>query len=99
MDDQTRSALAARLAEAWQRESQLIVRVRAHAENIEEIRKTLGNPFFYGGRPEEDAESKSRYTGYASHEPGLQLMRECQEVAREIAAIQGQLAAAGRDPQ
>jgi hypothetical protein len=91
MDDQTRAALITRLSEAKGRESQLLLRARAHADNIEEIRKTLGNPFFYSGRPEGDSESKSQYTGYASHEPALQLLNEYQEVAKEVEAIQSQL--------
>jgi hypothetical protein len=97
MDDRTRVALMTRLREAKERESQLLLRVRTHADNIDEIRKTLGNPFFYNGRPEGDPESKSRYTGYTSHEPGLQLVRECQEVAKEIESIQVELRAAGLD--
>jgi hypothetical protein len=97
MDDLTRIALMTRLSEAKDRESQLLLRVRTHSDNIEEVRKTLGNPFFYDGRPEGDPESKSRYTGYTSHEPGLQLVRECQEVAKEIESIQVELRAAGLD--
>ena len=99
MDDQTRIALISRLSEAKDRKSQLLLRVRTHIDNIEEVRKTLGNPFFYDGRPEGDPESKSRYTGYTSHEPGLQLVRECQEVAKEIESIQVELRAAGLDSE
>ena len=97
MDDQTRIALITRLSEVKERESQLLLRVRTHADNIEQIRKTLGNPFFYDGRPDGDPESKSRNTGYTSHEPALQLVRECQEVAKEIESIQVELRAAGLD--
>ena len=97
MDDQTRIALMTRLSEAKERESQLLLRVRTHVDNIEEVRKTFGNPFFYNSRPDGDPESKSRYTGYASHEPGLQLVRECQELAKEIESIQVELRAAGLD--
>ena len=99
MDDQTRIALMTRLSEAKERESQLLLRVRAHSDNIGEVRNPFGNPFFYDGRPEGDPESKSRYTGYTSHEPGLQLVRECQEVANEIESIQVELRAAGLDSE
>jgi hypothetical protein len=91
MDDQTRATLVTRLSEAKERQFQLGLRLRAHTDSIEEIRKTLGNPFFYSGRPEGDPESKSQYTGYASHEPALQLMSEYQEVTKEVESIQGQL--------
>jgi hypothetical protein len=97
MDDQARNSLMTRLSEAKERQSQLLLRVGRHADNIEEIRKTLGNPFFYGSRPDDDPESKSRYTGYTSHEPGLQLVRECQELAKDIESIQRELRAAGLD--
>lgn len=98
MDEQPRNALMTRLSEAKERESQLLLRVRTHGGNIEEIRKALGNPFFYSGRVEGDPESESRYTGYTSHDPGLQLVREAQELAREIESIRGELRAAALDP-
>jgi hypothetical protein len=97
MDDQARTALMARLADAKAREAQLVIRVRAHADNLDELRKTLGNPYFYSPRPDADAESKSRYTGYTSNEPGLRLARECLELAKEMASIKGALRAAGLD--
>ena len=99
MDDQAHNSLLTRLSEAKERQSQLLLRVRTHADNIEKIRSTLGNPFFYSARPEGDLESKSRYTGYTSHEPGLQLVRECQELAKEIESIQAELRAAGLDSE
>jgi hypothetical protein len=99
MDDQTRNGLLARLSEVKARESQLLIRLRAHTENIEEIRSALGNPYFYSGRPDGDPESKSRFTGYASHVPGLQLLREYQEVAKEIESIKSELRAAGLDSE
>jgi hypothetical protein len=97
MDDQARNALMTRLSEAKERESQLLLRGAHTRITLRKIRKTLGNPFFYSGRPDDDLESKSRYTGYTSHEPGLQLVRECQELAKEIESIRGELRAAGLD--
>jgi hypothetical protein len=99
MDDQTRNGLLTRLSEVKARESHLLIRLRIHSESIEEIRKALGNPYFYSDRPEGDPESKSWYTGYASHEPGLQFLREYQEVAKEIESIKGELRAAGLDSE
>ena len=95
MDDHTRDGLVARLSELKGREAELLSEIKAHAAKIPEIRQTLGNPFHYDGRPEGDPESKSRFTGYASHEPGLALMREGQELSRQIDEIRVQLRESG----
>ena len=99
MDDKTRDDLVARLSLAKDRKAALMVDLQAHAAKIEEVRATLGNPFFYSGRPEHDPHSESTFTGYKSHEPGLQLIRECHDASREIEAIQGRLRAVGLDSE
>ena len=91
MADHGRGELAGRLLEAQQRQTALLLRMRDHAANIDQTRKALGNPFFYGGRPDADPESKSVYTGYASHEPAFQLWRESRELRELIADIRLQL--------
>jgi hypothetical protein len=95
MADQAREELAARLAEAHQRQYQLLLRMQAHAANIDETRRALGNPFFYSGKPAGDPESESRFTGYASHEPAFQLWRESRELGDLIADLQRQLRGLG----
>ena len=91
MNDQTRNELVAQLAEVKDRLSELQSTIKAHAANLPEIRKNLGNPFFYSGKPEGDPESRSRFTGYASHEPGLERIREAQELSKQIDKIEVQL--------
>jgi hypothetical protein len=60
--------------------------------------RLFGNPFFYHGRPADDPHSEAKFTGYASHEPGLRLMKELHDVWTEIQAIKHELRAAGLDP-
>ena len=95
MDDDTRTDLIARLAGARKRQAEAAERLRTHGENIEQVRATLGNPYFYHGRPAADPESEAHYTGYKSHEPGLRLYRDLQDVSREVKAIRSQLRDAG----
>jgi hypothetical protein len=95
MDDQTRIDLLARLSDAQTREKHAREQVQAHARGIDEVRKTLGNPYFYSGRPPDDPESEAHFTGYQSHEPAFQLMRAWQDAARDVKTIQRQLREAG----
>ena len=97
MDDHTRDGLVARLSELKGREAELLFEIKAHAANIPATRESLGNPYYYDGRPEGDPESKSRFTGYASHEPGLALVREAQELSRQIDEVRIQLRESGLD--
>ena len=76
MDDHARDKLVARLADAEQRRSTLRLKMQAHAASIDETRQALGNPYFYSEKAQGDPESRSRFTGYASHEPALQLSQE-----------------------
>ena len=99
MDDETRKGLIARLSQAKERSAELLLDVQAHAAKIEEVRETLGNPFFYSGRPENDPQSESKFTGYKSHEPGLRLIQEWQDASKEIVAIKSQLREAGLDSE
>jgi hypothetical protein len=91
MDDRLRDGLLADLAEATMREARAREQLRAHAANIDEVRETLGNPYFYSGRPAEDPESEARFTGFASHEPAFALLRELKEALRRIATVRRQL--------
>jgi hypothetical protein len=95
MDDQTRDDLLAKLADAERREALAVEQLKAHAGGIENIRKRLGNPYFYGGRPADDLESEAHFTGYKSHEPAFALWRKWQDVSREIATIREALGKAG----
>jgi hypothetical protein len=91
MDEGTRNDLLVKLEELGQRKAASARQLRVHAANIEEVRKALGNPYFYGGRPDDDPESKARFTGYESHEPALRLLREWQEVSQQITTVRQQL--------
>jgi hypothetical protein len=93
MDDQTRDELAARLSDAEQRRSTLRLKMQAHAASIDETRETLGNPFFYKEKAQGAPESRSRFTGYASHEPAFQLWQESRDLDELIADLRRQLQA------
>jgi hypothetical protein len=97
MDNRTREDLLAKLAEARKQEAQSRERFHSQAASIEKVRETLGNPYFYSGRPADDPESESRYTGYKSHEPTLVLWREWQDLSQQVAAIRKELLDAGID--
>ena len=73
----------------------LLAKFKALGDGIEEVRKALGNPYFYSGRPAYDPESEAHYTVTRADEPGLQLVRDYQETAREVAAIRNQLREGG----
>ena len=91
MDDQTRDELVARLSDAVQRRSTLRLTMQAHAASIDKTRQALGNPYFYSEKVEDDPESKSRFTGYASHEPAFQLWQESHDLDELIAGLRRQL--------
>ena len=91
MDDQTRDELVARLSDAEQRRSTVRLKMQAHAGSIDKTRQALGNPFFYSEKAEDDPESKSRFTGYASHEPAFQLWQESRDLDELIADLRRQL--------
>lgn len=87
MDDLTRQDLLDKLAAATAKETDLTQRLTAHGENIAAVRQALGNPYFYGGRPDSDPESEAHFTGGKSHEPALTIWQEWQAVSREIETI------------
>ena len=91
MDNQTRSRLLIQLSEAQQRRSATQRELESHAASLSEVRKKLGNPFFYASVPSDHPQSQSHFTGYGSHEPGLRLIRQWQDAAKEIETIQKQL--------
>jgi len=97
MDDRARDDLLAKLVDASNREAQARQQLQTHAARIEEVRAALGNPYFYSGRSADDPESKARFSGYTSHEPALPLVREWQDLSRQVAAIRNQLREAGID--
>ena|SRR5215212_3968926 len=97
MDDRMRDALYSRLADAKEREVHARQELETHATRIDAVRAALGNPYFYSGRGPDDPDSKARYTGYASHEPAFQLMKQLKDVRSEVAAIRNELRAAGLD--
>jgi hypothetical protein len=71
MDDPAPDGLVARLSELKSRQAELLIEIRTHAASMPATRQSLGNPFYYDGKPDGDPESKARFTGYASHEPGM----------------------------
>jgi len=91
MDDRTRDELAARLSGAEQRRSTLRLEMQAHAARIDETRQALGNPYFFSKKAQDDPESRSRFTGYASHEPAFRLWQESRDLDDLIAELRRQL--------
>jgi hypothetical protein len=98
MDESVRSELLGRLTVAKKRQAQATEALQAHADRVEQGRKALGNPYFYGERSPDDPESEAHFTGYESHEHAFSLWREWHDASREIAAIRKQLEATGGDP-
>jgi hypothetical protein len=97
MDSETRNTLLAKLVDAVRREVDAVQRLKTHAANIEQVRAVLGNPYFYSGLSPDDSESGARFTGYESHDPALQVYRDLQVAAREVASIRNQLREAGAE--
>jgi hypothetical protein len=98
MNDETRDGLLAKLSDLKRQQGQLKQALQAHGANIEEVRKSLGNPYFYGGRPTSDPESTAHYTGYASHEPAFRLLREYRTIANEVRDVQQTRRQTGNEP-
>jgi hypothetical protein len=98
MAGQTPDDLRARLLAVRQRAIRFLRDLQAHGASIQDVRQTLGNPFFYSAQPTDDPHSKAKFTGYASHEPALRLMIELREAWTEIQAINHELRAVGLDP-
>ena len=103
MDDEQRSAridqLLLRLAEVQAQKAALVSEAEDFAARIGEIRKSLGNPYFYSGghrdRPEHADESIAKFSGFKSHEPGLQLVRRLKAANRELSTLREQLRGSG----
>ena len=99
MTDEERAAKIERLqlkfSEATARRTALTSELQEVAAKIGEIRKALGNPFFYSGvkhgRPENADKSIVKYTGQKSHEAGLRLVGDLRGVDLELNALQQQL--------
>jgi hypothetical protein len=93
--------LRVRLADLQARETELEAKTIEHARSIRDVRARLGNPFFYSGgkhgRPENATKTVAKYTGYASHEPGLAILFERLAIARELKTIRAQLLALHTD--
>ena len=87
MDERFRADLWEKISDAMERQIRLDQQIQEHANNIERVRGVLGNPYFFHDRPSDDPESRANYTGYASHEPGLQLLRARRDVQRELADL------------
>ena len=99
MDDSTRNDLFVKLADAKRRESVAQQQLREHTANIEEVRKELGNPYFYSGRPADTPESEAKFTSWKSHEPAFRLWQEWQDVSGEIKEIRHRLQQADIDAE
>ena len=87
MDDKARDELVARLSDAERRRSTLRLKMQAHTASIAETRQALGNPYYYSEQAQGDPESRSRFTGYASHEPAFQLWQELRDLDELIANL------------
>jgi|KBSSwiStaDraftv2_1062776.scaffolds.fasta_scaffold3283271_1 hypothetical protein len=92
MDDRTRTELLSELHEAEDRATRAQQEIQTHVADIGRIRRDLGNPYFYSGRPATDAESQAHFTGHRSHEPAFVLWLEWREASRRAADIRRQLA-------
>lgn len=95
MDDQTRDELLAKLADGRARATQVRDQLKTYAATITDVRKALGNPYFYGGRSADDPESEAHYTGYKSFEPAFQLSHDLRAIRREVLGIRNRLRDAG----
>ena len=69
--------------------------IKEFANNIGEIRKEHGNPFFYSGvrhgRPENADKSIEKFSGQKAHERGLSPLLSFMDVSRELAALRDRL--------
>ena len=97
MDDRTRDDLLVKLSAARARAAEALQQLQGHAAQMERVRASLGNPYFYSGRPADDLESEARFSGYASHEPARRLYVELQNVTREVQRLRDELRDGGVD--
>jgi hypothetical protein len=93
MDDKLPADLHAKLLDAIERRSRIEQEIHRYVDNIAHVREALGNPYFFHPRPVDHSESHAKYTGYASHELALQLIRAQQNVQQEITDLLNHLAA------
>lgn len=101
-DDRERRVkeLRAKLSDALQRRAVIQAELDYHGAHIADVRKVLGNPFFYeSDRPEHADQSEDQFTGTRSHEPGLGLLTELQAVKAEIDALLADLHALRLEPK
>ena len=91
MNDNLRADLHAKLSTAMERRIRIEQELRTHGDRIQQTRERLGNPYFFDPRPADHPESRAKYTGYASHDPALQLIRDFKEVEQEIRKILNRL--------
>jgi hypothetical protein len=99
------ACLLQQLAEAMRRRAALEAELTGLQAWVAPIRQAFGNPFLYSGaayaRPENAQKSAAHYTGQASHEVVVQLLnpiiRQLQEVTREVIAIRQQLRGCGHE--
>jgi hypothetical protein len=97
--DEERTAKVDRLlrsfSEATARKASLMSEMQEFAARIGEVRKSLGNPFFYSGanhgRPEKADKSIAKYSGYKSHEPALRLIQGLHDTNLELSTFREQL--------
>ena len=77
------------------RQGALLLETRDFEARLGQVREALGNPYFYSGknhgRPENAEKSVAKYTGYASHEPGLQLIQSLKAVNLQVNTLREQL--------
>ena len=79
------------LKAARARRAALAQEIRDAAGRIGETRARLGNPFYYGGNTDRAHQGIDRFTGYASHDPGLRRLRDFQLADRECQSLRAQL--------
>ena len=99
------SRLLKQLAEVLERRAALEKKLSEVDAWVAPIRREFGNPFFYSGgthaRPENAEKSAAHYTGQASHEVVVQLLspivRQLQEVTRDVIEIRQQLRRLGHE--
>jgi len=91
MVDNLRADLHAKLSIAMERRIRIEQELQEHGDHIQQVRERLGNPYFFHPRPADHPESRAKYTGYASHDPALRLIRDFKQVDQEIKGILNRL--------
>ena len=103
MDDERRTAsidqLKQRHSVATTRRTALTSQMQDFAAHLSDVGETLGNPYFYSGenhgRPENANKSTARFSGYKSHEPGLQLLQALKAADLDLNTLREQLRGLG----